>query len=112
MKKIEAIIRPFKLDDVKKALNDIGVQGLTVLEVKGFGRQKGHTELYRGAEYSIDFLPKVRIEILTLDDKALAIADTIVNAARTGKIGDGKIFVTAVEEVARIRTGETGADAI
>jgi len=85
---------------------------MTVTEVKGFGRQKGHTELYRGAEYSIDFLPKVRIEILTLDDKALAIADTIVNAARTGKIGDGKIFVTAVEEVARIRTGETGADAI
>jgi nitrogen regulatory protein PII len=85
---------------------------MTVTEVKGFGRQKGHTELYRGAEYSIDFLPKVRIEILTLDDKALAIADIIVNAARTGKIGDGKIFVTAVEEVARIRTGETGADAI
>ena len=112
MKLVVAIIKPFKLDEVKEALTKVGVEGMTVTEVKGFGRQKGHTELYRGAEYSIDFLPKVRIEILTLDDKALAIADTIVNAARTGKIGDGKIFVTAVEEVARIRTGETGADAI
>jgi nitrogen regulatory protein P-II 1 len=112
MKLVVAIIKPFKLDEVKEALTKAGVEGMTVTEVKGFGRQKGHTELYRGAEYSIDFLPKVRIEILTLDDKALAIADTIVNAARTGKIGDGKIFVTAVEEVARIRTGETGADAI
>ena len=112
MKLVIAIIKPFKLDEVKEALTKAGVEGMTVTEVKGFGRQKGHTELYRGAEYSIDFLPKVRIEILTLDDKALAIADTIVNAARTGKIGDGKIFVTAVEEVARIRTGETGADAI
>ena len=112
MKLVVAIIKPFKLDEVKEALTKAGVEGMTVTEVKGFGRQKGHTELYRGAEYSIDFLPKVRIEILTQDDKALAIADTIVNAARTGKIGDGKIFVTAVEEVARIRTGETGADAI
>jgi len=112
MKLVVAIIKPFKLDEVKEALTKAGVEGMTVTEVKGFGRQKGHTELYRGAEYSIDFLPKVRIEILTLDDKALAIADIIVNAARTGKIGDGKIFVTAVEEVARIRTGETGADAI
>jgi nitrogen regulatory protein PII len=112
MKLVVAIIKPFKLDEVKEALTKAGVEGMTVTEVKGFGRQKGHTELYRGAEYSIDFLPKVKIEILTLDDKALAIADTIVNAARTGKIGDGKIFVTAVEEVARIRTGETGADAI
>lgn len=112
MKLVVAIIKPFKLDEVKEALTKAGVEGMTVTEVKGFSRQKGHTELYRGAEYSIDFLPKVRIEILTLDDKALAIADTIVNAARTGKIGDGKIFVTAVEEVARIRTGETGADAI
>jgi nitrogen regulatory protein PII len=112
MKLVVAIIKPFKLDEVKEALTKVGVEGMTVTEVKGFGRQKGHTELYRGAEYSIDFLPKVRIEILTLDDKALAIADIIVNAARTGKIGDGKIFVTAVEEVARIRTGETGADAI
>lgn len=112
MKLVVAIIKPFKLDEVKEALTKAGVEGMTVTEVKGFGRQKGHTELYRGAEYSIDFLPKVRIEILTLDDKASAIADTIVNAARTGKIGDGKIFVTAVEEVARIRTGETGADAI
>ena len=112
MKLVVAIIKPFKLDEVKEALTKVGVEGMTVTEVKGFGRQKGHTELYRGAEYSIDFLPKVRIEILTLDDKALAIADIIVNAARTGKIGDGKIFVTAVEEVARIRTGETGADAV
>ena len=112
MKLVVAIVKPFKLDEVKEALTKAGVEGMTVTEVKGFGRQKGHTELYRGAEYSIDFLPKVRIEILTLDDKALAIADIIVNAARTGKIGDGKIFVTAVEEVARIRTGETGADAI
>ena len=112
MKLVVAIIKPFKLDEVKEALTKVGVEGMTVTEVKGFGRQKGHTELYRGAEYSIDFLPKVRIEILTLDDKSLVIADTIVNAARTGKIGDGKIFVTAVEEVARIRTGETGADAI
>jgi len=112
MKLVVAIIKPFKLDEVKEALTKAGVEGMTVTEVKGFGRQKGHTELYRGAEYTVDFLPKVKIEILTLDDKALAIADTIVNAARTGKIGDGKIFVTAVEEVARIRTGETGADAI
>ncbi len=112
MKLVVAIIKPFKLDEVKEALTKTGVEGMTVTEVKGFGRQKGHTELYRGAEYTVDFLPKVKIEILTLDDKALAIADTIVNAARTGKIGDGKIFVAAVEEVARIRTGETGADAI
>ncbi len=112
MKKIEAIIKPFKLDEVREALSDIGVTGLTVTEVKGFGRQKGHTELYRGAEYVVDFLPKVRIELVvaaTLVDSAL---EAIVKAARTGKIGDGKIFVTDVEQVIRIRTGETGEAAI
>lgn len=112
MKKIEAIIKPFKLDEVKEALSKEGVQGMTISEVKGFGRQKGHTELYRGAEYVVDFLPKVKIEILVEDEKAAAIADAIIVAARTGHIGDGKIFITPVDEVVRIRTGERGADAI
>lgn len=112
MKKIEAIIKPFKLDEVREALSEIGVSGLTVTEVKGFGRQKGHTELYRGAEYVVDFLPKVKIEIVVGDDAAEAAIDAIVKAARTGKIGDGKIFVTTVEQVVRIRTGETGESAV
>jgi len=112
MKMIEAVIKPFKLDEVKEALTKAGVQGMTVSEVKGFGRQKGHTELYRGAEYSVDFLPKVKIEILVPDDKASSVVETILKAARTGKIGDGKIFVTAIEEAIRIRTGEKGPDAI
>jgi len=112
MKKIEAIIKPFKLDEVKDALAKEGIQGMTVSEVKGFGRQKGHTELYRGAEYVVDFLPKVKIEILVEDSRAPAVAQTILQAARTGKIGDGKIFITPVEEVVRIRTGERGVDAI
>ena len=112
MKKIEAIIKPFKLDEVCEALNEIGVSGLTVTEVKGFGRQKGHTELYRGAEYVVDFLPKVKIEIAADEKMVDSIIDTIVNTARTGKIGDGKIFVTNIEQVIRIRTGETDDDAI
>ena len=112
MKKIEAVIKPFKLDEVKEALQDIGVQGMTVLEAKGYGRQKGHSELYRGAEYVIDFLPKIKLEVVAPDDLAPAVIDAIVTAARTGKIGDGKIFVTEVLEVIRIRTGETGAQAI
>ena len=112
MKKIEAIIKPFKLDDVKEALQDVGVQGMTVLEAKGYGRQKGHSELYRGAEYVIDFLPKIKIEVVVADDLAPAVVETIQNAARTGKIGDGKIFITTLEDVIRIRTGETGAQAI
>ncbi len=112
MKKIEAIIKPFKLDEVKEALAKERIQGMTVSEVKGFGRQKGHTELYRGAEYIVDFLPKVKLEILVEDDKAMVITDTIIAAARTGRIGDGKIFITSVEEVVRIRTGERGSDAI
>ncbi|MDH7499967.1 MAG: P-II family nitrogen regulator [candidate division NC10 bacterium] len=112
MKKIEAVIKPFKLDEVKNALNEIGVQGMTVVEAKGFGRQKGHTELYRGLEYVVDFLPKVKIEILASDDFADRIVDTIVNSARTGRIGDGKIFVTDLSEVVRIRTGERGEDAV
>lgn len=112
MKKIEAVIKPFKLDEVKNALNEIGVQGMTVVEAKGFGRQKGHTELYRGLEYVVDFLPKVKIEILASDDFADRIVDAIVNSARTGKIGDGKIFVTDLADVVRIRTGERGEDAI
>lgn len=112
MKKIEAIVKPFKLDEVKEALSKAGVQGLTVTEVKGFGRQKGHTELYRGAEYVVDFLPKVKIEILVDDDKAAEVADTIVTAARTGRIGDGKIFILPMDDVLRIRTGERGTDAI
>jgi len=112
MKKVEAVIKPFKLDEVKDALNAIGVQGITVTEVKGFGRQKGHTELYRGAEYVVDFLPKVKIEIIVSDALVAKIIDTIETAAKTGRIGDGKIFVTPVEEVIRIRTGERGETAI
>ena len=112
MKKIEAIIKPFKLDEVKEALQDVGVQGLSVIEVKGFGRQKGHTELYRGAEYVVDFLPKVKIEVVLDDDQVEAAVDAIVAAGRTEQIGDGKIFVSPVEQAIRIRTGETGSDAI
>ena len=112
MKKIEAIIKPFKLDEVREALSEIGVTGLTVTEVKGFGRQKGHTELYRGAEYVVDFLPKVKIEVVVPGNLAEKAIETIVNAARTGKIGDGKIFVFPVEQVIRIRTGEAGEAAI
>jgi len=112
MKKIEAIIKPFKLDDVREALSDVGISGLTTTEVKGFGRQKGHTELYRGAEYVVDFLPKVKIEIVVKEKLMDQCIDAIMNAARTGKIGDGKIFVSSVEEVIRIRTGEKGEDAI
>ena len=112
MKKIEAIIKPFKLDDVKEGLTAIGVNGLTVSEVKGFGRQKGHTELYRGAEYVVDFLPKVKIEVVVKDADAERCIEAIVKAAKTGKIGDGKIFVSAVEQVVRIRTGETDEAAV
>jgi len=112
MKKIEAIIKPFKLDEVREALSDIGVSGLTVTEVKGFGRQKGHTELYRGAEYVVDFLPKTKIEVILPDGDVDRALDVLTKAARTGKIGDGKIFVTSVEQVIRIRTGETGDSAI
>ena len=112
MKKIEAIIKPFKLDEVKEAIQDVGVQGLSVIEVKGFGRQKGHTELYRGAEYIVDFLPKVKIEVVLDDDQVDAAIEAIVDAARTEKIGDGKIFVSPIEQALRIRTGETGVDAI
>jgi len=112
MKQIEAIIKPFKLDEVKDALTKVGIQGMTITEVKGFGRQKGHTELYRGAEYSVDFLPKVKIQILVPDDKVQQVVETVVKTAHTGKIGDGKSFVIPVEEVIRIRTGEKGADAI
>ncbi|MFQ5437504.1 MAG: P-II family nitrogen regulator [Paracoccaceae bacterium] len=112
MKKIEAIIKPFKLDEVKEALQDVGIQGLSVIEVKGFGRQKGHTELYRGAEYVVDFLPKVKIEVVLADDQVEGAIEAIVNAAKTEKIGDGKIFVSTIEQAIRIRTGETGEDAI
>lgn len=112
MKKIEAIIKPFKLDEVKKALNDIHIEGMTVTEVKGFGRQKGHTELYRGAEYVVDFLPKVKIEVVTTEEMAGKVVEAITGAARTGKIGDGKIFVSSIEETVRIRTGEKGKDAL
>ncbi len=112
MKKIEAIIKPFKLDEVKEALNEIGIQGMTVSEVKGFGRQKGHTELYRGAEYVVDFIPKIKLEIIIGDDIVAKVVDTVEQAAKTGRIGDGKIFITPVEEVVRIRTGERGQDAI
>ncbi len=112
MKKIEAIIKPFKLDEVKEALQDVGVQGITVIEAKGFGRQKGHTELYRGAEYVIDFLPKVKVEIILSDDMVEKAVEAIQNAARTGRIGDGKIFISDIQEVIRIRTGETGPDAL
>lgn len=112
MKKIEAIIKPFKIDDVKQSLSDIGITGLTVLEVKGFGRQKGHTEIYRGAEYVVDFLPKIKVEVVVSDGQCDTAIETIQNAARTGKIGDGKIFVYDVEQTIRIRTGEYGEDAI
>ncbi|MHB8346779.1 MAG: P-II family nitrogen regulator [Acidiferrobacterales bacterium] len=112
MKKIEAVIKPFKLDDVRDALSEAGMTGLTVTEVKGFGRQKGHTELYRGAEYVVDFLPKIKIEVVVKEEQLERCIETIMTAARTGKIGDGKIFVTAVEQVVRIRTGETGPAAI
>jgi len=112
MKKVEAIIKPFKLDEVKEALHDLGMQGMTVLEAKGFGRQKGHTELYRGAEYVVDFLPKVKIELVVDDDQLEAAVEAIQNAAQTGRIGDGKIFVSSIEETIRIRTGETGTEAI
>ena len=112
MKKIEAIIKPFKLDEVKEALQDVGVQGLSVIEVKGFGRQKVHTELYRGAEYVVDFLPKVKIEVVLDDDQVDAAIEAIVDAAKTEKIGDGKIFVSPVEQAIRIRTGESGSDAL
>lgn len=112
MKKIEAIIKPFKLDEVKEALTEIGIQGMTATDVKGFGRQKGHTELYRGAEYVVDFLPKVKLEIIVPSDLAPRVVEVIEKTAKTGRIGDGKIFVTALEEVIRIRTGERGPDAI
>ncbi|MFT6452402.1 MAG: nitrogen regulatory protein P-II 1 [Halocynthiibacter sp.] len=112
MKKIEAIIKPFKLDEVKEALQEIGVQGLSVVEVKGFGRQKGHTELYRGAEYVVDFLPKVKIEVVLAADQVDGAIEAIINAAKTDKIGDGKIFVSSVEQAIRIRTGESGQDAL
>jgi nitrogen regulatory protein P-II 1 len=112
MKKIEAIIKPFKLDEVKEALQEIGIQGLSVTEVKGFGRQKGHTELYRGAEYVVDFLPKVKIEVVLSDDMADAAIDAIIEAAKTDKIGDGKIFVSDISQAIRIRTGESGEDAL
>jgi nitrogen regulatory protein P-II 1 len=112
MKKIEAIIKPFKLDEVKEALQEVGVQGITVTEAKGFGRQKGHTELYRGAEYVVDFLPKVKIEVVLPAELVERAVEAIQKAARTGRIGDGKIFITSVEEVIRIRTGETGNEAI
>jgi nitrogen regulatory protein P-II 2 len=112
MKMITAIIKPFKLDDVRQAVSEIGVQGITVTEVKGFGRQRGHTELYRGAEYVVDFLPKTKIDLVVGDDIVEQITEAIINAARTGKIGDGKIFVSPLEQAIRIRTGETGADAV
>ena len=112
MKKIEAIIKPFKLDEIKEALQEIGLQGITVLEAKGFGRQKGHTELYRGAEYIVDFLPKVKIELIIDDDQLDAAIDAIQKSAHTGRIGDGKIFISSIEEAIRIRTGERGSEAI
>jgi nitrogen regulatory protein P-II 1 len=112
MKKIEAVIKPFKLDEVKEALHEVGLQGITVVEAKGFGRQKGHTELYRGAEYVVDFLPKVKIEVICEDGLLERAVEAIITAARTGRIGDGKIFISSIEEVIRIRTGERGEDAI
>jgi nitrogen regulatory protein P-II 2 len=112
MKLVTAIIKPFKLDDVREALSEVGVQGMTVTEVKGFGRQKGHTELYRGAEYVIDFLPKVKVEVAVDDDLLERVLETITNSAKSGKMGDGKIFVATLDEVVRIRTGETGAEAV
>jgi nitrogen regulatory protein P-II 1 len=112
MKKIEAIVKPFKLDEVKDALNGIGIKGMTVSEVKGYGRQKGHTEIYRGAEYVVDFIPKVRLDIIVQDEQVDQVIETILSVARTGKIGDGKIFVLPVERVVRVRTGETGSEAV
>ena len=112
MKLVTAIIKPFRLDDVRNALSEVGVQGMTVSEVKGFGRQRGHTELYRGAEYVVDFLPKAKIEVAVADDRVDEVTEAIVNSARTGKVGDGKIFVTSLEQVLRIRTGETGDSAL
>ena|SRR5438876_385527 len=112
MKKIEAVIKPFKMEEVKAALSGLGVSGLTVTEVKGFGRQKGHTEIYRGSEYTVDFLPKIKVEVVLPDNQIAAAVEAIVKAAKTGKIGDGKIFVTAIENVVRIRTGETGEQAV
>ena len=112
MKKVEAIIKPFKLEDVKEALSEIGIQGMTVTEVKGFGRQKGHTEIYRGSEYTVDFLPKVKLEIVVDDEQCDEVVDKIVSTANTGKIGDGKVFVSPVEQAVRIRTGEKGAEAV
>ena len=112
MKKVEAIIKPFKLDEVKESLHEIGINGLTVTEVKGFGRQKGHTELYRGAEYVVDFLPKIKLEVVVTDEMAEKVVDAIVSAANTGRIGDGKIFVLPLEETIRIRTGERGSEAV
>ncbi len=112
MKKIEAVIKPFKLDEVKDALNEIGIQGMTVTEVKGFGRQKGHTELYRGAEYVVDFIPKIKLEIVTSDELTTKVVDAIEKSAKTGKIGDGKIFIYSIEDVIRIRTGERGETAV
>lgn len=112
MRKVEAIIKPFKLDEVKESLNEIGIQGITVSEVKGFGRQKGHTELYRGAEYVVDFIPKIKMEIIVADDQVAKVVEVIEESAKTGRIGDGKIFVTPIDEVVRIRTGERGEDAL
>jgi len=112
MKKVEAIIKPFKLDEVKEAIASLGIKGMTVSEVKGFGRQKGHTELYRGAEYVVDFLPKIKIELIIKDDDVAKVVESITNAAKTGRIGDGKIFVMPIDEIIRIRTGETGENAI
>jgi len=112
MKKVEAIIKPFKLDEVKDALAEIGIEGMTVTEVKGFGRQKGHTEIYRGSEYTVDFLPKIKIEVIVADNLAEKVIDTIMKAARTGQVGDGKIFVYPVDDVIRVRTGESGEDAL
>jgi nitrogen regulatory protein PII len=112
MKKIEAIIRPFRLDDVREALGEIGVKGMTLTEVKGYGRQKGHTELYRGSEYQIDFLPKIKLEVIVADSMLDKVIDTIVKAAKTGQVGDGKIFVSSVEDVIRVRTGESGEEAL
>jgi nitrogen regulatory protein P-II 1 len=112
MKKVEAIIKPFKLEEVKEALAEVGIQGMTVTEVKGFGRQKGHTEIYRGSEYTVDFLPKVKIEVVVAESESAAVAEAIVKSANTGKIGDGKVFISPVEEAIRIRTGETGDEAV
>ncbi len=112
MKKIEAIIKPFKLDEVKDALNGIGIKGMTVTEVKGYGRQKGHTEIYRGAEYIVDFIPKIKMEVVVPDEQVDQVVDTIIKVARTGKIGDGKIFILPIEKIIRVRTGETGTEAV